>query len=400
MSSFFHPTRRDFLLTAGAFVAWSGVPRLASAARQRDPRFLTVILRGGMDGLSVVEPSFDPDFEKIRAGLVLGANGSAPGHDLGNGYILNPMLPRFLDMYRKGEALVVHAVASPYRERSHFDGQDVLESGLPSTGDYKSGWLNRAMTQVASAGQVKGGVVIAPTIPLLMRGPAATLSWSSGVTQEMPQDARARLLSLYKATDPFLADSFARGLALDKIAGNRSGEDSGNKQSGFSEGMQMVARLFTDANGPRIGSIDLDGWDTHSDEQPTGGNLGAVLAEFDEGLGTLRDGLGDAWKDTVVVIATEFGRTASMNGTEGTDHGTGTVAFMVGGAVRGGRVIADWPGLSKAALLDERDLMPTTDLRSIFKGALRDHLGLDEKALGDMVFPQSLSVKPMDKLLV
>ncbi len=385
---------------AGAFVAWSGVPRFASAARQRDPRFLTVILRGGMDGLSVVEPAFDPDFEKIRAGLVLGANGSEPGHDLGNGYILNPRLPRFLDMYRKGEALIVHAVASPYRQRSHFDGQDVLESGLPSTGDYKSGWLNRAMTQVASAGQVKGGLVIAPTIPLLMRGPASTLSWSSGATRKMPQDARARLLALYKATDPFLADSFSRGLSLDRIAGEQTGKGGQKAQSDFSAGMQMVARLFNDPDGPRIGSIDLDGWDTHSDEQPTGGNLGAVLAEFDAGLGILRDALGDAWKETVVVIATEFGRTASMNGTQGTDHGTGTVAFMVGGAVNGGRVIADWPGLGKAALLDERDLMPTTDLRSVFKGALRDHLGLDEQALGNMVFPQSLSVKPLDSLLI
>ena len=405
-SSLFHPTRRSFLLSAGAFTAWSCAPQFASAARARDPRFLMIILRGGMDGLAVVEPAFDPDFERVRAGLILGANGTAPGVPLSNGFLLNPKLENVHDMFSQGQAAIFHAVASPYRDRSHFDGQDVLESGLPGQGPVSTGWLNRALEQLHSAGTVKaGGLAIGPTVPLLMRGPASTLTWAAGGVRPATMDARQRLLGLYKSENQVLAASLTRGLSLEAIAASKADgmnamatSDIANK-SNFVKGMQMVAKLYSDPNGPRVGSIDIDGWDTHADEQPTSDNLGKALAELDAGLGALRTGLGPNWNDTVVAIATEFGRTARMNGTEGTDHGTATVAFLLGGAVKGGRVIADWPGLSDAALYQERDLKPTTDLRAILKGALRDHLGLDEAALGNKIFPESQTVKPLDGLL-
>lgn len=405
-SSLFHPTRRSFLLSAGAFTAWSCAPQFASAARARDPRFLMIILRGGMDGLAVVEPAFDPDFERVRAGLILGANGTAPGVPLSNGFLLNPKLENVHDMFSQGQAAIFHAVASPYRDRSHFDGQDVLESGLPGQGPVSTGWLNRALEQLHSAGTVKaGGLAIGPTVPLLMRGPASTLTWAAGGVRPATMDARQRLLGLYKSENQVLAASLTRGLSLEAIAASKADgmnamatSDIANK-SNFVKGMQMVAKLYSDPNGPRVGSIDIDGWDTHADEQPTSDNLGKALAELDAGLGALRTGLGANWNDTVVAIATEFGRTARMNGTEGTDHGTATVAFLLGGAVKGGRVIADWPGLSDAALYQERDLKPTTDLRAILKGALRDHLGLDEAALGNKIFPESQTVKPLDGLL-
>lgn len=413
MFEFLHPTRRGFLLTAGAFTAWSFAPQFASAAPGRDPRFLTVVLRGGMDGLAVVEPAFDPDLERARAGLILGADGAPAGLPIAGGFLMNPKLATLHDLFNQGQALAIHAVATPYRDRSHFDGQDVLESGLPGTGPVTSGWLNRAMSQLGKAGSVKaGGLAIGPTVPLIMRGQAATLTWAAGGVKPATDDARARLLNFYKSADPALAGAFGRGLDLERIAaaradmdaamGQASGQGGGAyaaQNSNFVKGMQMVGKLFTDPNGPRIGAIDLDGWDTHATEQPEGENLGKALAELDAGLAALKASLGPAWDETVVVVATEFGRTVRMNGTEGTDHGTATVAFLVGGAVKGGRVLADWPGLADKALFQQRDLAPTTDLRAVLKGALRDHLGIEEVALGRDVFPESAGLKPMDGLL-
>ncbi|MCD2175308.1 DUF1501 domain-containing protein [Rhizobium sp. C4] len=409
MFEFLHPTRRGFLLTAGAFTAWSFAPQFASAAPGRDPRFLTVVLRGGMDGLAVIEPAFDPDFERARAGLILGADGTPAGLPIAGGFLMNPKLVALHEMFSQGEALAIHAVATPYRDRSHFDGQDVLESGLSGTGAVSTGWLNRAMSQLGKAGSVKaGGLAIGPTVPLIMRGPASTLTWAAGGVKPATEDARARLLNFYKSADPTLASAFGRGLDLERIASanagmsaamGQPGADHPEANSNFVKGMQMVAKLFTDPNGPRIGAIDLDGWDTHATERPEGDNLGKALAELDAGLAALKTSLGPAWNETVVVVATEFGRTVRMNGTEGTDHGTATVAFLAGGAVKGGRVLADWPGLSDKALFQARDLAPTTDLRSVLKGALRDHLGIEEAALGRDVFPDSGAVKPMDGLM-
>lgn len=418
MFEFLHPTRRGFLLTAGAFTAWSFAPQFASAAPGRDPRLLTVVLRGGMDGLAVIEPAFDPDFERARAGLILGTDGTPAGLPIAGGFLMNPKLATLHDLLNQGQALAIHAVATPYRDRSHFDGQDVLESGLPGTGPVSSGWLNRAMSQLGKAGSVKaGGLAIGPTVPLIMRGQAATLTWAAGGVKPATDDARARLLNFYKSADPALASAFGRGLDLERIAATKADMDAGMGQamaqangqgggayaaqnSNFVKGMQMVGKLFTDPNGPRIGAIDLDGWDTHATEQPEGGeNLGKALVELDAGLAALKASLGPAWDETVVVVATEFGRTVRMNGTEGTDHGTATVAFLVGGAVKGGRVLADWPGLADKSLFQQRDLAPTTDLRAVLKGVLRDHLGIEEAALGKDVFPDSAGVKAMDGLL-
>ncbi|HWU63216.1 MAG TPA: DUF1501 domain-containing protein [Ensifer sp.] len=413
MFEFLHPTRRGFLLTAGAFTAWSFAPQFASAAPGRDPRFLVVVLRGAMDGLAVIEPAFDPDFERVRAGLILGADGTAAGLPIAGGFLMNPKLATLHDMFAQGQALAIHAVATPYRDRSHFDGQDVLESGLPGAGPVSTGWLNRAMSQLGKAGSVKaGGLAIGPTVPLIMRGPASTLTWAAGGVKPATDDTRARLLNFYKSADPALASAFGRGIDLERIAAAKADMNAGmgqgmsqgagpyaDQNSNFVKGMQMVGKLFNDPNGPRIGAIDLDGWDTHATEQPEGENLGKALVELDAGLAALKASLGPAWDETVVVVATEFGRTARMNGTEGTDHGTGTVAFLAGGAVKGGRVLADWPGLSDKALFQQRDLAPTTDLRAVLKGALRDHLGIEEAALGKDVFPDSGGVKAMNGLL-
>ncbi|MDQ0472866.1 DUF1501 domain-containing protein [Labrys wisconsinensis] len=393
-----HPTRRGVLLGLGAVAAWSLMPRPGLAAAGRDPRYLTIIMRGALDSLAAVAPTFDPDYQRIRAGSLIGEDGNLAGLPLGSGYVLNPHLSTFHELYKGGQALVVHAVASPYRDRSHFDGQDVLESGMPGVGRVRNGWLNRAIATLPAGGRVHAeGLGIGATVPLIMMGEAPVATWMPTVGASASEDIRMRLLDLYERTDQRLADALRQSAYIDGISGGIM--PRGPARNDFLVGMEAVGRLFAAPNGPRVGSIDLNGFDTHVNQGPVTGQLGARLGELDSGLKTLRDGLGEAWKDTVVTVITEFGRTAHMNGNLGTDHGTATLAFVVGGAVRGGRVIADWPGLAETRLYQGRDLMPTTDLRAVLKGTLHDHLGIGEQLLADRVFPQSAAVRPMADLV-
>jgi uncharacterized protein (DUF1501 family) len=406
-----HPiSRRGFLQGSGTLVAWAFTPRIASAAQSRDPRFVAIVLRGALDGLAAVAPVGDPDYLRVRNGLVVPTGGDGAGIPLDGFFALNPAMPVLAELYRKGEALIAHAVASPYRERSHFDGQDVLESGQAGIGMTDTGWLNRALMTMPKGEPLTSRDVLAlgSGIPLIVRGPAPVVTLTQQGFAQASDDTRARLLDLYNRTNPMLAAQLDRAVGLaGKIGPN------GVMGAGDMGGMtalppaakpyrlagETAGRLLAKPDGPRIGAIGLFGWDTHQAEGPLGGRLGTLLGALDQSIDGLRSALGDAWKDTVAVIATEFGRTARMNGTEGTDHGTATIAILVGGAVKGGRIVADWPGLSDAALYQRRDLKPTTDLRSVFKGVLRDHVGVPENALARDVFPQSDAAKPMDGLI-
>jgi uncharacterized protein (DUF1501 family) len=167
----------------------------------------------------------------------------------------------------------------------------------------------------------------------------------------------------------------------------------------FAEAAGTAAKFLAQPDGPRVGALALDGWDTHSNEGITQGRLSQLLGALDAALAAVETNMGPAWRDTVVALVTEFGRTARINGTDGTDHGTATVALLVGGALKGGRVIADWPGLKSADLYENRDLKPTTDLRAVLKGLLKDHLRADDRALAENVFPGSAGVKPMAGLV-
>ncbi|CAN5278138.1 DUF1501 domain-containing protein [soil metagenome] len=406
-----HPiSRRGFLQGSGTLVAWAFTPRIASAAPSRDPRFVAIVLRGALDGLAAVAPVGDPDYLRVRNGLVVPTSGDGAGIPLDGFFVLNPAMPVLAELYRKGEALIVHAAASPYRERSHFDGQDVLESGQTGAGLTDTGWLNRALMKMPKGEPLTSRDVLAlgSGIPLIVRGRAPVVTLTPEGFAQPPDDTRARLLDLYNHTNPMLAAQLERAVALAGEIGPDGAMGAGD-MSGMTAlpaaarpyrlAGETAGRLLAKPDGPRIGAIGLFGWDTHQAEGPLGGRLGTLLGALDQSIDGLRSALGDAWKDTVAVIATEFGRTARMNGTEGTDHGTATVAILVGGAVKGGRVIADWPGLSDAALYQQRDLKPTTDLRSVFKGVLRDHVGVPENALAREVFPQSAAAKPMDGLI-
>ncbi|MFZ0238542.1 MAG: DUF1501 domain-containing protein [Xanthobacteraceae bacterium] len=409
MTMRFHaPSRRELLFASGTLFAWAHLPKIARA-EGRDPRFLTIILRGALDGLATVAPVGDPDWLALRGDNALTLDGKLPALKLDELFALNPAMPNLHRMFETKEAIIVHASATPYRERSHFDGQDLLESGLPKPGASDTGWLNRALAGLAPAGRVdpRGSKLFAvgPVTPLVVRGAAPVLSWSPQRVMPASEDTVGRLLALYRDCDAKLAgvleDNSKRVAGIEQPGnGQKPGVPGpGQVRAYFSEAAGTAAKFLSQPEGPRVGALALDGCDTHFNEGIAQGRLSQLLGALDEALAAIKTNMGVAWRETVVALATEFGRTARINGTEGTDHGTATVAILVGGALKGGRVIADWPGLKPVNLYQDRDLKPTTDLRAVLKGVLRDHLRADEKALAQTVFPGSDAVKPLAGLV-
>jgi uncharacterized protein (DUF1501 family) len=428
-----------------------GRTSLAVASAPTEKRFVVVILRGAMDGLSAVVPYGDPGLAALRPELVPPPPGQDKGLlDLGGKFGLHPAMTRSLALYRANELAIVHAVAGNYRVRSHFEAQDNLESGA----DHRmtSGWLNRAVAAMpASAKQGTDAsscaIAIGATVPLLLRGGQPVANWA-------PHGFAEPQLSLYQAIlalnegDPITGPAITAGLrdrgfgdqvmghdqagrnppsdrdqAMDRdmdmsseearirvTAGDQTrGRDQAMEANPFRQGQDpakggarnggrfafpalatAAGDLLRAPDGPRIAALDLGGWDTHTAQN---NRLTQPLTQLDTGLDALKTALGDAWRHTVVMVMTEFGRTARMNGTKGTDHGTATVSFVAGGAVSGGRVLANWPGLGRGQLFEDRDLAPTTDLRSVATGILTAHLGLDQSAMA-IVFPGSGPVQP------
>ena len=402
------PSRRELLLASGTLFAWAHLPKLAYA-EGRDPRFLTIILRGALDGLATVAPVGDPDWQALRGDNALSLSDKVPALKLDNFFALNPAMPNLHGMFEAKEAIIVHASATPYRERSHFDGQDLLESGLSKPGASESGWLNRALAALAPGGRIdprgSKAFAVGPVTPLVVRGPAPVLSWSPQRLMPASEDTVHRLLDLYRHADTKLASVLEDNA---KLSANKQADGMAQKPGAagpaqvrayFSEAAGNATKFLAQPDGPRVGALALDGWDTHFNEGIAQGRLSQLLGSLDAALAAIKSNMGAAWRDTVVALATEFGRTARINGTAGTDHGTATVALLVGGALKGGRVIADWPGLKAADLYQSRDLKPTTDLRAVLKGVLKDHLRADERALAQSVFPGSDGVRPMAGLV-
>ena len=407
------PTRRELLLASGTLFAWAYMPKLA-LAEGRDPRLLTIVLRGALDGLAAVAPVGDPNWQRLRGDKALTLSGDTPALPLDGMFALNPAMPNLHRLYKAGAATIVHAAATPYRERSHFDGQDVLESGLARPGAVSTGWLNRALATLAPAERAnpraRNAFAVGPIAPLVVRGAAPVLSWTPPRLPPTGDDTVMRLLDLYRHTDPALARVLEERMGLAAIAGaggmNQPGANNAQPRGAanavrayFEQSAGTAAKFLARADGPRIGALAFDGWDTHANEGALDGRLAALLGALDGAIAAIETNMGDAWRETVVAVITEFGRTARINGTEGTDHGTGTVAILAGGALKGGRVVADWPGLRDADLHEKRDLKPTTDLRAVLKGLLHDHVRVDEAALASRVFPDSVAVKPMAGLL-
>ena len=391
-------SRRTFLRASAAFGALAPASRALGAVR--DPRLVTIVLRGALDGLSAVAPLGDPAYGALRGELALSAGGDKPALALDGFFALHPAMPQLARLYQARQALVIHAAASPYRGRSHFDGQDVLESGLPGPGRADSGWMNRLL-QVLPASKASGrkgreGLAVGFMTPLIMRGPAPVLGWAPQ-SLKAEDDLAQRALNLYQHADPALGEALARGLETNRMAAAaNAAAGKSQAQSAMVKTAEGAARLLAQEEGPRIAALAFDGWDTHANE---GARLAQLLAGLDEALESFERTLGDRWADTAILVVTEFGRTVKINGTVGTDHGTGSVAFLAGGAVKGGRVVADWPGLAPAHLFEGRDLKPTTDLRALAKGIIAEHLGVSAKVLGATIFPGSDAVRPLTGLI-
>ncbi len=402
-------TRRSILKTmaaASALSLWDAPFRFAFATVPTDRRLVVVILRGALDGLAAVPPHGDADYASVRGQLALDKSGASAIHDLDGFFGLHPALANLKAMYDAKELAVFHNVCSPYRERSHFEGQNVLETGGGEPHLLQDGWLNRALVPMGLAnGEL--ALAVAQTPPLLLTGAAKTTSWMPAALPQPDEAFLAQVRTLY-ARDAVLDASLKS--AIDTSAKAQSAmDDSPSSTMAAAKGnggygnltplFSGAGKLLANDSGPRVAVLDAGGWDTHFGEGTADGQLGRRLRALDQGLDSLKAALGPAWRKTAVVMATEFGRTVSPNGSGGTDHGTGGAAFLLGGAVSGGKVQAEWVGLKPAALQDGRDQPPRTDLRALFKGILAEHMGVPKSALETTVFPQSASAAPLNGLV-
>lgn len=373
------PRRRFLALGASALL----LPGLVGAAGSPAPPgcFIWINLRGGMDGLHAVVPTGDPALARLREALLAPLADTLLGLD--GDFALHPELKTLHAWYREKCFAPVVAVASPYRERSHFAAQDVLESGLHPA-DVGSGWLARALLARQLAGEQ--AVAIARSVPLALRGGPDARSWYPSTLPAADEDLYQRLRALYEG-DPLQA-RLVEGLDT-----RRTLEGDGAATVPGRPRFPALARACGEilAREPAIAGavLEMGGWDTHNQQLS---RLRAQFRELDAGLAGLRTALGPRWPHTVLVACTEFGRTAAVNGTGGTDHGTASTLFLAGGAVTGGRVLGDWPGLGERALLERRDLRPTSDLRGWFAAVLQEQWGLDAKALAG-VFPGVRAVR-------
>lgn len=381
------PDRRHFLSAAGAAAMLLATPRVLFAQAATERRFIFVIQRGAADGLNTVVPYGDPAYAPLRRELAIDP---ASATRLDGTFALHPSLVQFGTLYGAGQALFVHAVASPYRDRSHFDGQNVLESGGAAPYQLRDGWMNRLVGLLPRTG--KEPIAFAPTVPLALRGAAEVTSYAPSALPQASDDLLQRVQQLY-AEDAQLHALWSAAMDARQMAA-MGGEDR-KRQDPAALG-RMAASFLAQPDGPRLAMIETGGWDTHSAQNA---RLANQLKALDGMVGALRDGLGDAWGQTVIVVATEFGRTAAANGTGGTDHGTGSAALVAGGAVAGGRVLADWPGLAAGSLYEGRDLRPTLDLDVLLAALAAETFGLDPARVGRVLFPQLKPGRPLPRLL-
>ncbi len=388
-------TRRGFVGSAAATALLSSLSGVTFAAGAGENRLVVMILRGALDGLQAVPAYGDRNFASARG--LLAADSKDTAHRLDDLFALHPELGNLHALYGRKQLIVFHAVATPYRERSHFDAQDLLENGTAAAHGVRDGWLNRAL--LALPATTIPALALGQNVPLILRGAAPVNTWAPSRLPGVDSDLLARLEMLY-ADDALFARRLGEGLATDRMAEDGMPKDdkseARNPLRALGTTMQTVARFMSNPEGPRIAVLDSSGWDTHANEQQV---LSLRLRALDEAFVQLEKGLGPLWRKTAVLVVTEFGRTVAINGSRGTDHGTGTVAFLLGGAVAGGRVVADWPGLAPQDRYEGRDLKPTLDLRAVCKGLLVETFDIGPATLADSIFPDSSHVKPLGNLL-
>jgi uncharacterized protein (DUF1501 family) len=438
MTQSLNVNRRSALLAAaglGISVTFLGRAAYAASEGALAKRKLVVfICRGAMDGLSVSPPIGDANYHALRTEIAIAGFGQPNGAlPLDDTFGLHPRLETVHALALKGQARIAPAIATPDRARSHFEAQDVLESGVSAVYGANSGWLNRAMGSLGATRTVHA-MSVGPQEPLILRGPIEAASWSPGGIKARDPRLPQILTDLY-ANDPLLAPALAMGLQTEAMAAIATAPDPNAAPGQPAAGMapaamgqpqqppgapsspqalqayaaqqqqqaatqarklgDTLAKFMLEPNGPQIAAVSLDGFDTHANQGAADGQLATRLRGLDAALDGLSGGLGPEWSNTVVVVATEFGRTARMNGTKGTDHGTASTALVLGGGLRKGGIIGDWPTLQEARLFENRDTAPTLDMRGLFKGVLAEQLGVERRALDTTVFPDSASIAPV-----
>jgi uncharacterized protein (DUF1501 family) len=398
--------RRDAvkLLAGGAAIgafAMAGLPGAVFAAASGERRLVVVVLRGALDGLAAVAPLGEPRYAEKRGAIALKPPGEAEGAlPLDRMFALHPALAPIHPYWGKGELLFVHAAGNGYHTRSHFDAQDLMESGLSAKTGISDGWLNRALSSLQK-GDRRLGLAVGGAVPLILRGAVPVASWEPAGLRDASPEFVAALAAIYRP-DPLFGPALAEGLKAQNFSEAVLGDEMPKGGRGFGPKnfaplAQAAGRLIAAPDGPRIAVLEMGGWDTHVNQGAGKGRLADNLEGFAEGLDALAQALGPAWQQTVLVAVTEFGRTVAVNGNNGTDHGTASLLFVMGGAVKGGRVAGDWPGLDH--LEDDRDLRVATDSRRVMKALLRDHLRLDAASLDRKVFPDTAALKPIDGLV-
>lgn len=400
-----HHSRRQTLKAMGfgaGACLWDAPLRLAFASVGGERRLIVIILRGAVDGLALVPAYGDKDYLAVRGMLALSPDGATPLHDLDGMFGLHPALANLKTMFDAKELLVFQNICSPYRDRSHFDGQNVLETGATRPHLISDGWLNRALAPMG-LGDGTHALAVAQTPPLLLSGQMRATSWMPPYLPQPQADFLARVRRLY-ADDQVLRQSLDDAIALQASAMTAS-DDPSDKKMGPGNAANLeplfsgAGRLLRAPNGPRVAVLDVSGWDTHVNEGAGEGQLARRLGALDRALAALKTELGAAWNQTAIVMATEFGRTVHPNGNGGTDHGTAGASLLLGGAVAGGLVRAEWTGLGPNGLKDGRDQPPRTDLRALFKGVLAEHMGVPNSALNKTVFPDSADAPAMSGLI-
>lgn len=379
-------TRRNFVaLGASAMLAQALGAQMVLARAATERRFVFILQRGAADGLGTVAPVGDPAFAGQR-GVLAEDFANAPRLDAM--FALHPAMAQVQGLYQAKQALFVHAVASPYRDRSHFDGQNVLETGGAAAYALKDGWLNRLLTLLPADDRA---IALAATVPMALRGAVEVASYAPSALPDASDDLLARVSALYQSDAQFHG-IWEQAIATRMLTSDLAGDNGRNAAATGT----LAAKMLGAEGGARIAMIETGGWDTHAGQR---GRLAGQLKGLDAMIGALQAGLGPLWNDTLVVVATEFGRTVKVNGTQGTDHGTGSVAMLLGGAVQGGRVVADWPGLSDAALYEGRDLKPTAALDTLLNSAVSAHFGLSPARSAARLFPNMASARAIDGLV-
>ncbi len=390
--------RRQFIKSGAAAALTASLlqTRVSFANFVSDNRVVVMILRGGMDGLHALVPYTDTHYRNLRPKLALSpedTNRSAL--DLDGYFAMHSALGPLMPLYRDAELLFVPAASTSYKRRSHFDGQNILENGADKPFAVKDGWLNRVVSGLDRSDR-RLGLALGSSVPFILHGDTPVQTWSKTSLPEVDGDFLNFLTHVYQSDPEFLKNLMQAQQAIEPSMDMSAMKGNLQKNRNFAASASVAADLLSQETGPRLAVMEMQGWDTHFAQER---RLRQLFGQLSEGILALKYGLGAHWSKTVIVVVSEFGRTAAENGSGGTDHGSGGLAIVAGGAVSGGKIAGDWPGLAASGLYEGRDVNAVNDYRGIFKSILKNHLRMDSGYIDEVVFPSSGLIRPMTGLI-